>query len=454
MANPHIPGPPAGDDGTAAIVAAGGLHTYQLKLHAEYGPVVRFRLPGADLAVSVADPVLLEATAKIDKRPERLFEFLAPLQESGNLQTMPAAEHEPWRRVMLSVLAGRPSHEAHFARFAALTSELADRWAARAASGAAVALQKDLSELSLRMICEYALGSGLESDGAAGRVVSAFEDVLTEYLARLYHTDVPGDADERRARADEGLAYLRATVDRVLAAHEASGGATAKAGRSDMIAALVEAGESPARIRDSVLMTMLAAHHTTGVAISWTLYLLARHPDAAGRAAAELDRVLGGRAAPGYADLRDLAYLERVLKEAMRLYPPGPYGARETTEDLVLGGHAVPAGTTIFYPFWAVHMNPDYWPEPEVFDPDRFTPEASAGRPKLAYIPFGLGPRSCEGAALAMVEAELVLAILLKRFQFRLVPGHTVTPIERFVLWAAEDIRMTVTPRTPVHNRD
>ncbi|MFI0404453.1 cytochrome P450 [Actinomadura sp. 3N508] len=454
MANPQIPGPPAGDDGAGAIVAAGGLHTYQLKLHAEYGPVVRFPLPGADLAVSIADPVLLEVTETIDKRPEKLFEFLAPLQESGNLQTMPAAEHGPWRRVMLSVLAGRPSHEAHFARFAALASELADRWAARAArdgaaSGGAVALQKDLSELSLRMICEYALGSGLDSDGSAGRVVSAFEDVLTEYLARLYHADMPGDADERRARADEALAYLRATVDRVLAAHQT----TAKAERSDMIAALVEAGESPARIRDSVLMTMLAAHHTTGVAISWTLYLLARHPAAAERAAAELEQVLGDRAAPGYGDLKDLDYLERVLKEAMRLYPPGPYGARETTEDLVLGGHAVPAGTTIFYPFWAVHMNPDYWPEPEVFDPDRFTPEASAGRPKLAYIPFGLGPRSCEGAALAMAEAELVLAILLKRFQFDLVAGHTVTPIERFVLWAAEDILMSLTPRAPARNR-
>ncbi|TMR03001.1 cytochrome P450 [Actinomadura soli] len=443
----RIPGPPLEDDGAAAIVAAGGLHTYQLKLHAEYGPVVRFPLPGADVAVSVADPVLLEATAKIDKRPEELFAFLAPLQESGNLQTMPAAEHGPWRRVMLSVLAGRPSHEAHFARFTALTSELAGRWAARAASGEAVALQKDLSELSLRMICEYALGSGLESEESAGRVVSAFEDVLTEYLARLYHADVPGDAEERRVRADEALAYLRATVDRVLAAHGTHGTSGAAADRSDMIAALVEAGEPPARIRDSVLMTMLAAHHTTGVAISWTLYLLARHPDAAARAAAELDRVLGGRAAPDYGDLRELPYLERVVKEAMRLYPPGPYGARETTEDLVLGEYTVPAGTTIFYPFWAVHMNPGYWPEPERFDPGRFTPEASAGRPRLAYIPFGLGPRGCEGAALAMVEAELVLAILLKRFRFHLVPEQTVTPIERFVLWAAEDIRMILRPR-------
>jgi cytochrome P450 len=449
----QIPGPPGEDDGVDAIVAAGGLHNYQLQLHAAYGPVVRFPLPGAKHAVSVADPVLLEATAKIDKRPEKLFEFLAPLQESGNLQTIPAGEHGPWRRVMLSVLAGRPSHEAHFAQFTALTTVLADRWAGRAsegASGGTVALQKDLSELSLRMISEYALGSGLESEESAGRVVSAFEDVLTEYLARLYQVDVPGTEEERRVHAEQALAYLRATVDRALAGHRERSEdqqAADRAVRSDLIAALSEAGESPARIRDTVLMTMLAAHHTTGVAISWTLYLLAEHPDLAGRVADELDRVLGDRAVPDYGDLKDLTYLDRVLREAMRLYPPGPYGAREATEDVVLGDYTVPAGTTIFYPFWAVHMNPEYWPDPHIFDPDRFTPEASATRPRLAYIPFGIGPRSCEGATLAMVEAELVLAVLLKRFHFQVAPGQKVTPIERFVLWAAEDIHMNLTPR-------
>ncbi|MEO3825512.1 cytochrome P450 [Actinomadura sp. B10D3] len=433
----QIPGPPTESDGGAAIAAAGGLHNYQLDLHAEYGPVVRFPLPGAGLAVSVADPVLLEATAKIDKRPEKLFEFLAPLQESGNLQTIPAAEHGPWRRAMLSVLAGRPSHEAHFAQFTALATGMADRWAARATDGP-IALQKDLSELSLSMICQYALGSGLGSEESAGRVVSAFETVLTHYMGQA---DASGGEEARRA--EEALAYLRATTDEVLAAHRERG----DAGRSDLIAALAAAGESPARIRDTVLMTMLAAHHTTGVAISWTLYLLARHPDAAERATAEVDEILGDRPAPDYSDLRKLTHLDAVVKEAMRLYPPGPYGAREATEDVRLGEYTVPAGTTIFYPFWAVHMNPEYWPDPERFDPGRFTPEASAGRHRLAYIPFGLGPRSCEGAALAMVEAELVLAILLKRFRFELAPGQTITPIERFVLWAADDIRMNLGAR-------
>ncbi|MFI6166141.1 cytochrome P450 [Nocardia sp. NPDC051052] len=438
-----IPGPRRGGDGLADIVAAGGLHNYQLRLHVEYGPVVQFPLPGAETAVSVADPVLLEATAKIDERPDKLFEFLAPLQESGNLQTIPAHEHTPWRRVLLSVLGGRRSHEAHFGQFVTLARGLADRWA-DAASHGPIAVQQDLSALSLRMMCEYALGSGLAAPEQADRVVSAFEDVLTEQLARLYQVDMPGTDEERGARARQALAYLRSVVDDVLAAHRADG---AQHNASDLIAALAVAGQSPARIRDTVLMTMMAAHHTTGVAVSWTLYLLAQHPDTAERVADELTRVLGDRAAPGYADLKKLTYLTMVLKESMRLYPPGPYGAREATEDLRIGEYAVPAGTTLFYPIWAVHLNPEYWPSPEVFRPERFTAAESAGRPRLAYIPFGVGPRSCEGASLAMVEAELILAVLLRRFRFELTADHAVVPIERFVLWAADDIWMTLTPR-------
>ncbi|MGD3108754.1 cytochrome P450 [Streptomyces sp. YGL11-2] len=437
-----IPGPePRADGGVGAIAAAGGLHHYQLRLHAEYGPVVRFQLPGVETAVSVADPVLLEATAHLDERPERLFAFLDPLFEAGNLQVIPAEEHTPWRRLLLSVLAGRPSHERHFARFTGLATALADRWAEQAGRESVV-LQKDLTALSLRMICAYALGGeAADPDG----VVAAFEEVLTEHLGRLYQVPDGGSRQERAERAEAALGQLRTMVDQVVAAHRSD----ARTDRSDLIGALVGAGERPARIRDTVMVMMLAAHHTTGVAVSWTLHMLGRHPEAAARVADELDRVLGDRAAPDYADLRRLTYLEMVLKEAMRLFPPGPYGARETAEPLVLGDYEIPAGATIFYPFWAVHMNPDHWPEPEKFVPERFTPEETARRPRLAYIPFGFGPRSCEGAGLAMVEAELVLAVLLKRFRFRPVPGHEVIPIERFVLWAADDIRMTVSPRIP-----
>lgn len=424
-----IPGPPpsAAGDNLDDIAAAGGLHTFQLALHRDYGDVAEFRLPGSRL-VSVADPLLLERVARVNKRPEKLFEFLSPLFETGNLQVMPAEEHTPWRRVVLSALAGRRSHEAHYDAFARLATDLADRWAA--AAPGPVALQKELSRLSLRMICQYALGMDMDSGDLAERVVGAFEEVLSEYLGKLYGLPY------QEGRAEEGLAFLRSAVDTVLAERRPSD-------RPDLITLLAEAGEPPARVRDSVLSMMLAAHHTTGVAISWTLYLLASHPEAVARIRAEL---AGVPDVPGYADLASLRELDLALKESMRRYPPGPYGARETTEPLELDGHELPAGTTIFVPIWAIHMNPRIWPDPSRFDPSRFDPSQVAGRPRLAYLPFGFGPRSCEGASLATLEAQLVLAVLLKRFTFTPVEDHPVVPVERFVLWAEHDIRMTISP--------
>ncbi|GAA3023033.1 hypothetical protein GCM10010519_59720 [Streptomyces lactacystinicus] len=460
----EIPGPePCADGGVGAIARAGGLHAYQLWLHAEYGPVARLQLPGAGTAVSIADPVLLEAAVHLDERPRRLFSFLDPLFEAGNLQVLPADEHGPWRRLLLTVLAGRPSHERHVARFAALATGLADRWAALPA-GRSVELQRELAGLSLRMVCGYALGGEVEDpDG----VVEAFEAVLADRLERLYRDPAEQAPEQHVERTARALARLRATVDRVIAAHRPDGpgaggpgtrdrGAggpgtdnpnTSTRDRSDLIGALVEAGESPARIRDTVLAVMLAAHHTTGVAVSWTLHLLAAHPEAAARVTEELDRVLGDRPAPDHADLHRLPYLGMVLRESLRRYPPGPYGARWTAGPLAVGGYTVPAGAVVLLPILAVHLNPAYWPEPERFRPERFTPEESAGRPRLAWIPFGLGPRACEGAGLAMTEALVLLAVLLKRLGFRPEPGHRVVPVERFVLWAADDIRMLVSPR-------
>ncbi|ONI91662.1 cytochrome P450 [Actinosynnema sp. ALI-1.44] len=425
----EIPGPaPTPPNGNLDdIAAAGGLHTFQLDLHERHGPVARFELPNARV-VSVADPELLAATSMINQRPQELFEFLSPLFEAGNLQTIGEAEHVPWRRLLLSALGNHRSHEAHFDAFTRMTLELADRWAAQTGE---VALQEDLSELSLRLICEYALGGDL---GSSRRTSAAFRDLIAEYVARQYGLPSALGAEG----AAEALAYVRETVTQVLNSRPRGSG---------LMGMLAESGWDPARIRDTVLVVVMAGYHTSGVAVSWALHLLAGHPEIAGRLRDEVDGVLGDRPAPSYDDLKALDYLDRVVKESMRRYPPGPYAARELAQDTEIGGYRVQAGTTLMYPIWAIHLNPAQWPDPERFDPDRFTPAASERRAKFAFIPFGFGPRSCEGAALAMAEIKLVVAVLVKRFEFTPVPGHVVTPVERFVLWARDDIRMTLTSR-------
>ncbi len=147
----------------------------------------------------------------------------------------------------------------------------------------------------------------------------------------------------------------------------------------------------------------------------------------------ELDRVLGGRL-PALQDLPNLPYLEMVVKESMRMYPPAFITTRDAHEDCELGGFPVKKGQTVVVNIYGSHMNPEIFPNPDVFDPERFSPENEKLIPKYAYLPFGGGPRVCIGNSFAMMEARLILATLAQRFQFRVLPGQVITPQTNFTL--------------------
>ena len=190
-----------------------------------------------------------------------------------------------------------------------------------------------------------------------------------------------------------------------------------------------ETGErmSDKQVRDEVMTLLLAGHETTADALMWTWYLLSQHPDVEHRLHAELDTVLGGQV-PTVDHLKDLPYNRMVIQEAMRLYPPAFGITRHTIADDEIGGYHVPANSLIFMSAHYTHRHPEIWEEPDKFDPERFTPERSAGRPRFAYFPFGGGPRICIGNAFAMMEAQLVLATVAQHYQLRLIPGHPVEP--------------------------
>ncbi|MET9463655.1 cytochrome P450 [Streptomyces sp. NPDC006544] len=173
-------------------------------------------------------------------------------------------------------------------------------------------------------------------------------------------------------------------------------------------------------LREQVLIFLLAGHETTATSLSFSLHLLARHPELQDRARAEIAAVLGGRT-PGAADLDRLPYLTQVLKEAMRLYPAAPVMGRRSVDAAEIDGHAVPAGADVILAPWVTHRHPRYWPDPERFDPDRFTPEAEAARPRYAWFPFGGGPRACIGQHFSMLESVIALAMILREYTFEAV---------------------------------
>jgi len=188
----------------------------------------------------------------------------------------------------------------------------------------------------------------------------------------------------------------------------------------DLLGILVSTPDlSDALIRDQLLTMLIAGHDTSTALLAWTLYLLGSHPAAMTRAQDEVDAVLG-RNSPTFEAMKQLKYLDLVVKESLRLYPPIHLGTRVAAGDLTFQGYHIPAGTRVLYSIYLTHRDPKYWPNPAQFNPERFGPEQSRTRPAFTYIPFGGGARNCIGAAFGLMEAKVVLARLLQKFNLRL----------------------------------
>jgi cytochrome P450 len=285
-------------------------------------------------------------------------------------------------------------------------------------------LHAEMSRVTMEVVAEVLFGTGVgEADTAT---VAASMEVINEFFANSPEAIlklpkwVPTPRNRRMTRA---VASIDELMFRIIARRR-DGEA-----RDDLLGALLAArdddggGMSDKQLRDEAITLFLAGHETTALTLAHTLFLLSRHPDIERRLHAELTEVLGGRA-PTAADVKALPFTERVLKESMRLYPPAWVTGREALEDLEIGGHPVPRGAQILLSQWVVHHDPRWFPNPEGFDPDRWLPERARNLPRFAYFPFGGGPRVCIGNHFATMEATLVLAVIMQRWQIELLPGQ------------------------------
>ena len=369
------------------------------------------------------------------------------LVEPGLGKGLLTSEGEAWRR-QRRIMAPAFDHRSlmsYAPLMADTTAAVLARWDALPA-GATIDMATEMMRLTLAIIGRAMFSTDAEEvrdlvEDAVGRYQVAVRPGLLDLL------DVP---DWVPRPANRGWSHIFDRFDAMIARlmQRPPG-----SGSKDLLARLLEArdsetgqGMSPQEVRDQVVTIFMAGHETTALALTWTWYLLALHPEAAEQFRAELDQVLGGRA-PGFEDLPRLRYTRMVLEEAMRLYPPAHTISRQALEEDEVEGYRVPKGSMVFIVPWLIHRHRLLWERPEVFDPLRFAPEQAAARPRFAYLPFGGGPRICIGAGFAMQEALTILALLGQRYRMRLVDGFPVEPVGLITLRPRHGLKMTIERR-------
>ena len=384
----------------------------------DFGDVVRTRFLWVH-AYFLYNPADIEALLTTNARSYRKAESLrSPFFHRLVGNGLVTSEGDFWRRQRR--LAQPAFHRQRISSYGDIMVQYAQRMMANWHDGEDRDLSRDMMRLTLEIVVKTLFNSDVSKDAdhigqILTRLVKPFASQATVKWILDNRLPTP---DHRRYFND--VSEIDRIVFRIIAERRASG-----YDEGDLLSMLLQAQDddgtrmSDAQLRDEVMTLFLAGHETTALALSWSWYLLASHPEAEKKFHAELDEVLCGRT-PVVSDMPNLKYTEMIAKEAMRLYPPAYAVGREAIEETEIGGFRVPKGTQLFAFQWVTHRDPRYFDDPAAFKPERWTSEIGEQLPKYAYFPFGGGPRQCIGNYFAMMEIVLLLATIGQRFRFTL----------------------------------
>ncbi len=309
----------------------------------------------------------------------------------------------------------------------------------------------DISTEMLRLTQKIVLKTllSIEDSSEITELTKAWDVVFNFHRERIWaFFKLPVDfPTPKNLRFVQAVRTLSESAERAIREHQPGDSAP-----NDLLSMLIEArdesgeGMSNEQLRDEVMALYTAGFETSGTALGWIWYLLAKHPSIESKLQVELTTVLGGRT-PTFADLPNLKYTKMIVEEAMRLYPAVWLNSRTALADDEIGGYHIPAGSMILLSPLVTHHLPAFWKNSEDFDPERFTPERSIGRPRHAYYPFGGGPRQCLGDVFAMTEIQLTVAMVSQNFRLSLVPEHPVEQRALLTLEPRNGILVTLEPR-------
>jgi cytochrome P450 len=416
-----------------------------LAAYEEHGPIFSMRLlhnrsifmlgPEANHFVTVAHPENFHWR-------ESSFGDLIPLLGDG-LLTVDEDYHDRARAIMMPAF----HREQVTASLAAMATE-AEAAIGSLPRGGVVDVYDWMRNLAMRIAMRALLGLDPDEAGRGVEAAEHFERALgyygIDYGLRLLRG--PGSPWRK-------MIASREVLDEIVFGEVSGRRAEPDPSRKDILSLLVgvrgEGGEAftDREVRDQVMTLMFAGHDTSTSTLTFMMHELARHPEVVERLCEEQDRVLAG-GVPTIDQLeREMPYLEMVLDEVLRLYPPAWIGPRRAVREFEFGGCTVPRGAYVYYCSWASHRLPEVFPDPEAFIPERFTRERKAALPRGAYVPFGGGSRICIGKRFGQTEVKLVATMLLQRLRLGALPGRTVTIRQMPTLSPKGGLRMRVEER-------
>ncbi|XP_014669853.1 PREDICTED: cytochrome P450 20A1-like [Priapulus caudatus] len=426
------------------ILQAGSLHEFLQELHDKYGPIASF-WRGTQYTISIASPDLFKEQQHVFDRPANLYASLETLLTEKSIQFAngPSARH---RRTMLDKYFTADSVATYYGTLHKLSKELSEKWASLPANQH-IPLEQHMMALAVKMFLKVAYGFYFNDD----RQVLAFKknyDLAWHELESWVSGTTPEPGSEREKVFLDARDSMFALIEAAMK-HREDHAPTSGGGDRLFLDVLRDPdNEMDADVRTADALTYaVGGMHTTGIALTWAIYFLASHEDIQEKLCKELKDQLGDSVMSPQ-EFSDSSYLRQVIDETLRCAIIGPHAARVQDFDSKLGGHIVPKNTPVIQALGVVMHDEKIWPEPNKFDPERFSSENSKGRSSYAFQPYGFaGKRICPGYRLANAEIGVALSELCRRFKFHLVAGQVVQPVHGLVTRPKDEVWITISKR-------
>lgn len=445
----NISAPPGPDErypfSELLVLRKAGLLDYVQRMARDYGPVARARF-GPVWAYLVNEPELIRNILQRDHEQFTKPSVTGALQEAlgYGLFTSDGNLHRRQRKLMQPAF-----HKECMERYVGLMSECLDNCDADWEEGAERDAARDMNKLTMRIVTKCLFSTTIDEDlEAIGNALSSIiGDLTNRILSPLgpFRGRLPLPSNFRFRRS---IARIDSTVFKIIQQRRAEGGALI----DDLLAIMMQARDddgspmSEEQLRDESVTLFVAGHETTAIALSWAIYEMARNPSIQSKLQEEADRECLP-AQPSLKDVARLTYARKLFQESLRFYPPVPFFARQTRDEYQLGEYTLPPGSVVALSPYLTQRDSRFYPNPELFDPDRWTDAFRESLPKYAFFPFSGGPRVCIGEQFAWAEGALALSTLARRWHFELVSHQNMQPSRIGTLRPANGVRVRLRRR-------